>query len=251
MLYIHRLMDLNPKSAEIETTPILRRLRERCRFPLTEQQLAEDFPEYFVSETDQKLIMQAIELLPDVMRRVSSFSETYAEPRNIQRAHSLLQEIQEPLQKSKAYVDDLRAWHNGCLPALVTLLNSIRQLRTQEEKVRVNDELNMIFVRLLGTDRFVFSHPVVNEGHVIRTNDLAESMGKGVLFRVTLEEEIKKMPWDQIQLRIPKEHLQEAEELRQRILQIKKGIDCAYNCNMRTIALSILLYTYVKWVKTG
>ncbi|MBI2125689.1 hypothetical protein HYU08_03995 [Candidatus Woesearchaeota archaeon] len=89
---------------------------------------------------------------------------------------------------------------------------------------------------------------MVHEGPVAQVNGLVESMQKGFFFHVSLEEEYKKVDFNTIKRRVPAEELQRVEAIEQNILKIKRAADTAYNANMRMINLSVILYSYVKWL---
>jgi hypothetical protein len=66
-----------------------------------------------------------------------------------------------------------------------------------------------------------------------------------------LEEELKKLDFEWVKGRIQKEHLEENEALLKNVTLIKKGIDAAYDMNMRMVNLAVILYSYVKWLNSG
>ena len=66
-----------------------------------------------------------------------------------------------------------------------------------------------------------------------------------------MEEELKKLNFDRIRLRIAPEKLQEAEGIHEQIKVIRKGTERAYETNKRLVELSVILYAYVKWAMQG
>ncbi|HLD80347.1 MAG TPA: hypothetical protein VJA18_07360, partial [Candidatus Nanoarchaeia archaeon] len=106
-----------------------------------------------------------------------------------------------------------------------------------------------LFQFLLRNQGFVFHAPdLVHEGPVAQVNGLVESMQKGFFFHRSLEEEYNKVDFSTIKRRVPSEELKRVEEIEQNILKIKKAADTAYNANMRMVNLSVILYSYVKWL---
>ena len=92
---------------------------------------------------------------------------------------------------------------------------------------------------------------IINEAHVSNVGGLIESFGKGYFFHYTLEEELKKVNFESIMGRIPPESLQKVKEIEDNLVIIKKGIDRAYDVNMRQVNCALVLYSYVKWMMNG
>jgi hypothetical protein len=73
-------------------------------------------------------------------------------------------------------------------------------------------------------------------------------MENGFLFHLLLEEEINKIKFNIIKNRIPKEELERIEKIKQKVSDIKKGVDRAYENNMRMVQLAVILYSYIKMI---
>ena len=70
MLYTHQLKDLTPKSADIEAVHVIRELKTRTPLPLREADIREYFELFFVSESEKKIMAQALELIPAVIDEI-------------------------------------------------------------------------------------------------------------------------------------------------------------------------------------
>ncbi len=252
MLYIHQLTHLSSKMADLESVYLVRELREKIKLPLREEVMEEAFCEFFVSSSELQLIEETAALVGPTIEMIKSLvqleSELY-ETVSLQRALQALEPVTAALESNLAYLQQVQVWQATSSSGMTTLLNQIPKLRTQEEKIRVNDEVKGLFQFLLRNQGFVFHAPdMVHEGPVAQVNGLVESMQKGFFFHSTLEEEYKKVDFATIKRRIPAEELKRVEEIEQNILKIKKGTDTAYNANMRMVNLSVILYSYVKWL---
>jgi len=126
------------------------------------------------------------------------------------------------------------------------------KIRTTEDKVHYNNKLNDLFKTVLRNKEFTFNYvDVVNEMHTSHIAGLVESLNKGFFFHYTLEEELRKLEFEAIKHRIPREKLDEVEAIRKKVMAIKNGIDCAYACNLRMVHLAVVLYSYIKWLNSG
>ncbi len=252
MLHIHQLSHLNIRNASLESVYILRELRQKTPYPFSVQPVASYLSEFFLAQLDHDFMQQALGLIPSAVERLQlmlSRKDSLHEPFNIQRAIQILQELPPVLQQNIAYVEEILPWQDGFVEQFVAVLNKIPQLRTPEEKAYSNQQLNALFQTMLCNKEFAFNfQDVVNEAHLAHIVGLSESMGKGFLFHITLEEELKKIPYPILQQRLPASHVAEVEEIRSSIERIRKGVERAYDANMRMVQLSVVMYAYVKWM---
>lgn len=255
MLYIHQLNHLSPKMADLESVYLVRELREKVKFPLREEVMEEAFCEFFVSSSELQLMEETAALVKPTIEMIKSLTQLESslyEAVSLQRAIQTLQPVSAALESNLAYLQQVQVWQATSSSALTALLNQIPKLRTGDEKLRVNDEIKGLFQFLLRNQGFIFrAQDMVHEGPVAQVNGLVESMQKGFFFHVSLEEEYKKVDFNTIKRRVPSEELRRVETIEQNILKIKKGTDAAYNANMRIINLSVILYSYVKWLSNN
>jgi len=250
MIYIHRLSDLNPKSAEIESTLLIRDLKRKAAFPFKPELFQESFATFFMSDTDQEVISGSIKLIEPAIEELKSMmeknDETY-ESINIKRAVDLLSELPEPMKKNILFADDISHWRGQLVFDLTETLNAILKLTKKEDMAAHNEKLNEIFKKILRNDQMFFnSQGLVNEANIEHTDALASSMENGFLFHVLLEEEIKKIKFSIIRNRLPKSELDRVDRLKARILEIKKGVDRAYEHNIRMVQLAVIIYSFIR-----
>jgi len=252
MLYIHQLNHLSSKMADLESVYMVRDLREKVKFPLKEEIMEEAFCEFFVSSSELQLIEETAVLVTPTIEMVKSLAQVGSdlyEAVSLQRTIQALQPVTAALESNLAYLQQVQVWQATSSSALTALLNQIPKLQSHEDKLRVNNEIKGLFQFLLRNQGFVFHAPdMVHEGPVAQVNGLLESMQKGSFFHVSLEEEYNKVDFNTIKRRVPAEELQRVEAIEQNILKIKRGVDAAYNANMRMVNLSVILYSYVKWL---
>lgn len=252
MIYIHRLTDLNPKSAEIESTLIIRDLKRKSSYPFKPEMFQESFATFFMSDTDQEVISNSLKLVEPAIEELKSMSEkndeTY-ESINIKRAIDLLSELPQPMKTNILYADDISHWRGQLVFDLTETLNAIPKLTKKEDMVAHNDKLNGIFKQILRKDDMYFnSQGLVNEANIEHTDALVSSMENGFLFHILLEEEIKKIKFSIIRNRLPKSELDRFDRLKARILEIKRGVDRAYEHNMRMVQLAVIIYSFIRMV---
>jgi hypothetical protein len=112
-----------------------------------------------------------------------------------------------------------------------------------------NNKLNIIFQKILRNKEMYFNFEgIINEANTEHLNALSTSMENGFLFHLLLEEEINKIKFNIIKNRIPKEELERIEKIKQKVSDIKKGVDRAYENNMRMVQLAVILYSYIKMI---
>ncbi len=256
MLYVHKLNQLTVKSAEVESVYLIRELKQKASFPLQEKHFTSIFQEFFISPTDKNLMEQAISLLPLTIEKIEMIStekNPLHESFNLQRSVQILKEMPAALTNNLHYTQEISEWQNGAfIPDTVALLNIIPRLRTKEEKVGHNTRLNTPFQKILRNTDFAFrSNDIVNEGHVTAIQGLSESMNKGFFFHFSLEEELRKVDFNSLKLRLPAAKITEAEEIRGDIQILQKGIERAYDVNMRMVNKALVLYAAVKWMNQG
>jgi len=252
MLYIHQLNHLSPKMVDLESVYMVRELREKVKLPLHERVMEEAFCEFFVSSSELQVVEETMFLVEPTIEMIKSLAQLESklyEAVSLQRATQALVPVTAALEKNLSYLQQVQVWQATSSSALTELLNQIPKLQTQEEKLRVNEEIKELFQFLLRNQGFVFhAQDMVHEGPVAQVNGLVESMQKGFFFHVSLEEEYKKVDFNTIKRRVPADELQKVDTIEQNVLKIKKALDTAYNANMRMINLSVILYSYVKWL---
>lgn len=255
MLYIHKLSDLNRKSADTESVMVIRDLRQRMGFPVSVQKMEDYFSDFAVSDTDTSAMVHALSLLEptmDMIRALAAEQDAIHEPVNLQRAIQVLSSVPESLLRTLEFSRDIGEWRSDFFKTSSGLLNQVPRLRTNDEKIAVNEKISALFERLLRNKEFAFNYgDVIHEGHTANVGGLHESMKKGYFFHISLEEELKKISFDQIKGRIPEDKLRRVEEIEGNIAAIKKGVERAYDINMRMVSSATLLYACVKWVMNG
>ncbi|MBI2151776.1 hypothetical protein HYU21_03575 [Candidatus Woesearchaeota archaeon] len=255
MLYIHKLNQLHHKTADIESVYLIRELKQKTPYPIQAQLLHNYISNYFVSPSDRQSILSAVEMLPKVIEKIEEISarqdELY-EAANLHRSLQLIRDLPLALLNNLQYMDELAAWQQNLALQATQTLNSIPRLYTSEEKASCNEKLNQIFQKILRHSEFFFNpQGIIHEGPLADIQGLSESLQRGYLFHVTLEEELKKLSFEQIKLRIPTNNLSEALQLEENVNIIKRGVESAYQNNMRTVNLALILYSYVKWLMSG
>jgi hypothetical protein len=254
MLYIHQLKDLTPRSADIEVVTVIREIKTRTPLPLREENVRQYFELFFVSESEKKSMTKALEIIPASITEIQALLSTQDreyEAVNLQRAITMLNEIPQFLLNNLNYAKEIADWQDGFASSFAPLFNQLTTLKTksQDEKIEVNNQLNNIFEKLLRSSEFAFNYKdVVSEGQTSRMKDLNESMEKGFFFHVLLEEEIKKQSFDIIKSRISGEKLRKVDLTRMKISDIKRGVDAAYDLNMRMLQWALVVYGYIKWL---
>ncbi len=251
MLYVHKLADLNPHSAEIESVSFIRNIRQGTTLPVEQRKIEQDVAGCLVSEDDIAAIEQSIRLIPLTIERLKAMlalSDPMHEPVNAHRTVQQLIRLCAALENNAIYGKELFSWQKELPAQIANAVNAIPNLRGREEMASANNALKGLFAKILRSQELQFNYAdMVNEAHQDIANSLSESMEKGYLFHVTLEEEIRKLDFSAIKSRIPKEKLAEAEEIRQMILEIKRGVEAAYSVNMRMVLLAVVLFSYIRW----
>ena len=95
MLYIHSLRDLTQKTADIESTPIVRVIKDKFKLPIAEEKLKEHFSYLFVSDEDKQAIKNALDLIEPTTQEIVKLALTKDsdfELISLQRAYNILKE---------------------------------------------------------------------------------------------------------------------------------------------------------------
>ena len=254
-LYIHQLKDLTPKAAEIESTFIIREIRRQTPPPLTYESIFEYFSLFFVSESEKAAMAKSLDLVEPAVQAIIQLGvsrDPAFEPINLKRAVDMLKEIPEPLLLNLNYAKTISLWQEEFTQEFAPLINSLPELRTNEERVHANNRLNEIFLRLLRNDSLSFNfRDIIYEAHKNRVHDLHGSMGNGFLFKISLEEELKKLDFATRSRRIPTAKLNASDDIKAMIHEIKKGVDTAYDVNVRMMNWALVVYSYIKMMTAG
>jgi hypothetical protein len=193
---------------------------------------------------------KAFELLTPVIEevlKIAKAKDPIYEPVNIKRALEMLKDVQAPLSKNIMYAEKMSRVKLRLIREFVGTINTIPDLKKQEDKIKYNAKLNSIFEEVLRNKEMFFnSEELVDDGEVEKIRSLHESMTKGFLIHISLEEEIKKKTYDQIKARIPEEKLKQLDAITESLGHIEKGIQRAYDNNLRMIDLAVLMYSYIK-----
>ena len=254
MQYVHRIQDLNSKSIDIESVPLIRTLKQKTPYPLSEEKLRQQFSLFFVSPPDQEEMQEALQAVDPAIKRVLAVAakkDPVYEGVNLLRTVQILQELPSPLQQNIRYYEEMTQFQQAFFKEATPLLNAIPSLQTEEEKIACNEKLGMIFQTLLKSDELFFnSTNLINESHVNHMKGLLESLEKGYLFYFTVEEELKKVSFETVKLKLPQEKLSQGEAIYQDVFLIKRGVDRAYDDNMRMTHWAIHFYAYIKWLSS-
>ena len=254
-MYIHQLKDLTPKSADIESTFIIRDIKKQTPPPLTYEKIFDYFSLYFVSESEKAKIAAAIEQVEptiNAIHQLAALHDPAFEPINMKRAVEMLEEMPEPLTINLNYLKGISIWQEEFTQDFAPLMNRIPQLSSPPERVEVNNKLNEIFNRLLRNDHMAFNfRDMVYEAQRNRMNDLYESLENGFLFKITLEDELKKLDFQVRRMKIPDAKLRVADEIRNSVRQVKAGVDAAYDVNLRMMNWALVVYSYIKMMMSS
>src|SRR3989344_815714 len=250
MIYIHSLKDLTPKTADIESVQIIREIKPKIKKPFSEEEIANRLSEFFPAEAEihesgkaSKIVEPTIEKIKEI---ISTNNPVY-EAINLYRTVSMLEEINQPLINNIDYSEEIMLWKNEFIKEVVYILNNISSLKTHEESINLNERDNSMFIRILRNSDFVFNgSDIINEGKLARVKDLQESLGNGFFFHITVKEHLDKVDFSIIKARIKQSELMLAEEIARDIFEIKKGVQAAYDLNMKMVNLSVIIYSYVK-----
>jgi hypothetical protein len=253
--YINQLKDLTPKSADIESTFIIRDLKKNTPAPLTYEKIFDYFSLFFVSESEKAAMNRAASLIEpaiDAIIAIGHSKDPAFEPINLKRAVEMLREIPEPLNINIDYATTINLWQEDFTQDFAPLMNSIPSLSTTEEKIKVNKDLNAIFNRLLRNDHMAFNFKdIISEVHKKRVSDLLEAIEAGFLFKISLEDELKKVSFEERKLKIADAKLRANDDIKKMVREIKKGVDAAYGVNLRMVNWAIVVYSYIKIMNTG
>ncbi len=255
MLHIHQLNHFGIKAAELESVYLIRELKNKTPYPLSTQSFENYFSELFLSPTDQEHMEKGLILLEPTMEKVRQIlaqQDSAHEPINLQRALQVLKEMPQPLQNNISYIQEIIGWQAPFIPQATSLFNNLPKFRTHEERVVGNQQINILFQKVLRGKDFLFNYSdIVGEAHLAHINSLSESMKKGFLFHVSLEDELKRLSFDAIKAKLPKEKVEEMERIAENVEVIRKAVDRAYSSNMRMVNWAIVLYAYVKWLSSS
>jgi len=159
----------------------------------------------------------------------------------------MLGEMYEPILNNIKYLNEIESLQNQMIGNFSMILNNMPSAKTIDEKTRLNNELNLIFSRILRGNQIMFnSNGIINEGKFARINDLNKSLNEGFFFHFTVKEHLDKVDFSIIKARIKQSELMLAEEIARDIFEIKKGVQAAYDLNMKMVNLSVIIYSYVK-----
>lgn len=253
MVYIHQLSHLNPKAADLESVYLIREIKEKTPYPVQTEQLQDYCADLLVSATDKEMAEHAFFLLQPTMDAIMALAQQVDpihEPINLHRALDVLKELPAPLHNNIAYMDAVISWQHNFFLVVVPALNTLGRAQSKAEKASSFQQLNPFFEKILRNNQDIRfnSGDIINEACLNHSTGLNESMSKGFLFHVSLEEELKKLSYEELQKRIPVAKLQEIEHIRANIEVINKGVERAYAVNMRMVQLAVVLYSYVKWL---
>jgi hypothetical protein len=253
MLYLHNLNHLSPKAADVESVPLIREIKQKVGYPLTELKVRDHLQSFFPTEEDFTKMELASFLVEPTLEQVATLAaeknEELHEPASLVRAKQILDEVPPALTKNLEFARTIREWQNIFFQEAVEIFNALPKLRTQEEKVRYNERLNEIFRMILRNQDFNFNFwDIINEAHTSHIQGLIESLNRGFIFHFTLEEELQKLSFEQIRHRIPGSRIEEVEKIKRNVVAINNGVQKAYDFNKRMVDLAVYLYSYIKWL---
>ncbi len=250
MLFIHKVSDLTQKRAESESVYLLREVKQRYSLPLSPALAEKNFSSFYLSETDLQKMEQALEHIAptQTLLRNSRTGHPRVQQINIERSLALLQTLPVPLENNIRYCRMLVDSQGKIVQQFIALLNELPSLPA-EKKHTTNEELKALFQILLRCAEFQFNaSDIIHEGPREQIHGLKESVREGFFYHRTIEEELKKTSPLHIALMIDDDHLVERlEQVEKNVALIQEGVERAYQCNMRIVEFSVILYTYLRW----
>lgn len=251
MIYLHELKALNPKSAAIESVPIIREIKEKSRLPLSEEHMLNDFIRFLVKDSDIKAMESVVEIIPQAMQEVLDFSRLSqnAEQINLKRAHTELQEIHDHLKANIGYAKQIFAWQFPAIPQMAELINKIPSLKTKEERMAFNEEISPLFEIMLRNKKFAFLFwDIISEAQVERIKGIIQGMEEGIFFHTDIGDYLKKASFNEIRKKLPPQELIIFDRISAKMPEIKKGVDTAYDMNKRMVGFAVQFFSYLKWL---
>jgi len=250
MLYIHSLKDLTPKTADIESVPIIREIKSKIKKPFTEEEFKSKFSEFFPDDLGIEEIKKASKLIEptieEIKKLIDENNPSY-EAINLYRTVSMLEEINQPLIENIKYSEEIKSLKDEIINEVTHIFNNISSAKSHEESIKLNEKVNSLFRTILRNADFAFnSSDMINEGKLARIKDLHESLSNGFLFHITVKEHLEKIDFNIIKNRIRHEELRPAENIARDIFEIKKGVQSAYDINMKMVNLLVIIYSYIK-----
>ena len=253
MIYLKNLNQLTLKIADIESVPLIREIKRDFSLPVKEDNVRNHFLSYFIQEKDIEVMKNSLTVIQPTLegfRLLLEKKDSDYAPINITRAHKLVSEIQEPLSINIRYAEEILVWQEDFVKEATLIFNSLPGARSQDKKVELNNRLNVLFQKTLRNKEFTFMClDIVNEAEVEHMKGLRDMISQGFLFYIKMEEELNKIGFNSIKKRIHLDKLQNSELLCSNVSEIKKGVDKAYQINMNMISWSVLLYSYVKFLR--
>ena len=253
MIYLKNLNQLTPKIADIESVPLIRDIKRDFSLPVKEENVRGHFLPYLIKEQDIEVMKNSLTVIQPTLDGFSALLEKkdsdYA-PINIARSHKLVSEVQEPLLLNIMYAEEILVWQEEFVKEVTLIFNSLPGAKSQEKKLELNNRLNVLFQKILRNKEFTFMYPdIINEAVIEHMKSLRDMVSQGFLFYIKMEEELNKIGFNSIKKRIPIDKLQNSDSLGDKVSEIKKGVDKAYQINMNMISWAVLLYSYVKFLK--
>jgi disulfide oxidoreductase YuzD len=253
MIYIHELGSLSPKVADVECVPIVRRLKAEHNFPLQMIDIRQEFTKFFVTEQDVNVMERSLAQIPLTAQAIVEFANSgdpIYEVQNLQRAINMLNEIPLALVANIQFAKQIFIWQDAVLEEMLSILNSIPHIQTDDQRKIINDGLNKIYATLLRNDHRFGMHyiDIIGEQQKARMENLIESMEQGFFFRISLENQLKRTHFSDIIEHVPKESFVKVESVYSQIEIIKRGADAAYAANIRIVEWALILYSHMKWM---
>ncbi|MBI2110584.1 hypothetical protein HYT51_02285 [Candidatus Woesearchaeota archaeon] len=238
---------------DIESIPLIREIKQKTTYPLSEETIKKYFSSFFVFSNDKEAMEEALLRIEPAIEKTNSLLAkkdfTYEED-NILRTLQILREMPQSLQNNLTYYQEILNFQKEFAQNIVVLLNKIPQLKLDEQN-ECGQQLERHFQILLRSQDFYFnSKDIINEAHLNHIRGLMDSLEKGYLFHFSVGEELNKVPFSAVKLRLPPDKLNEAEAITQEVVVIKRGIEQAYQLNMRMVHWAIHLFSYVKWLSS-
>jgi len=172
-----------------------------------------------------------------------------AEQINLKRAYTDLQEMQKHLNASIEFAKLIFSWQFPATGKIAGLINKMPSLKTREDKTRFNSEISPVFETILRNKNFnLLFWDMVHEAHTESIKAIVQGMEEGTFFHVDVDEHLKRTSFAERRNRLPQDELAIFDSIAKKTYEIKKGVDVAYDINMRMIMFAIQLYSYMKWL---
>jgi hypothetical protein len=199
--------------------------------------------ELLITETGQGILPDVTDGICWFINDVTSNPKNY-ESINVHRLKATVEELPGPLKLNIGELKKVESLQHAVPVAVKDLINAARNANSPEELQKIpKDSFKLMCAIANDENGELKPDQRINESHRSHIKDISERFKTGYIYHWSIEDELKKIPFQDIFSRLEKEQQDRFHKLAKDLDKLNESVDVAYQLNWRQISLIRRIYS--------